>query len=109
MTDSSLISERPKVATRSRKTPITVKVSSPMRMVPPMGLSRPKTRSATCLVMRQTLLRCLHVRGIEVAAAQDDEAADGLVAVGDADQIDGALAAGDDDGHRKFARAGDLR
>ena len=33
----------------------------------------------------------LHIGGIEIAAAEDDQAADGLIAVGDADQIDRAF------------------
>src|SRR6266404_4566800 len=46
-----------------------------------------------------------HVRGIKIAAANDQEAAYGLEAFGDTNQIYRASGAGDDDGHRKFARA----
>src|SRR5262249_34878433 len=50
-----------------------------------------------------------HVGGIEVAAAKNDQTADILVAVGNADEVDGAFFRRDHDGHRQFARTGDLR
>ncbi len=100
--------ERPKVETRSRKTPMTREAEFAQANRSADGIIEAEDAIGDFFCDEADFAALLHVGRIEIAAAHDDEAANGLVAEGDADEIDGALFAGSNNRHRKLARAGDF-
>ena len=106
-TDWALISDWPKVATRSRKTAMTVKVCSPTRSWRPI-MGPGGSWLGEILGDEASLGSGSLVEIVEEAAFENEEVANLLEAFGDADEGDGFFLSIDDDAGGHVVGAGDL-